>query len=93
VKEIPLTLNLIYRLLYTLLPSPLRIFEVCSSALVLEPSLEEPPVEDFVAIIRWDREGLPLIILRDETSKTLSILNSKTVDLASLRTSWLIGPR
>jgi hypothetical protein len=92
VKEIPLTPNLIHGLLYTLLPGPLRIFEVCSSALDPEPSSEGSPVEDFVAIIRRDGEGLPLIVLGDETSKTLSILDSETVDLASLRTSWLIGP-
>jgi hypothetical protein len=88
VEERPLTPRLIHGLLYTLLPGPLRIFEVCSSALNPEPSPEESPVDDFVAIVHQDGEDLPLLVLGVEISKTLYILGSETVDLAS----WLIGP-
>jgi hypothetical protein len=88
VEERPLTPRLIHGLIYTLLPGPLRIFEVCSSALDPEPSPEESPVDDFVAIVHQDGEDLPLLVLGVEISKTLYILGSETVDLAS----WLIGP-
>jgi hypothetical protein len=87
VEERPLTLTLIHGLIYTLLPSPLCIFKVCSSALDPESSSEGSLAEDFVAIIRRNREALPLLIIGVETSKTLYILDSKTVDLASLKTS------
>jgi hypothetical protein len=116
VEERPLTSRLIHGLIYTLLPGPLRIFEVCSgvldpeplpeegpaeelrifefcsSALDPEPSHEESPVDDFVAIVRRNGEALPLLVLGVEISKTLYILDSETVDLASLGTSWPTGP-
>jgi hypothetical protein len=92
VEERPLTSRLIHGLIYTLLPGPLHIFEVCSGALDTEPSLDEGPADDFVAIVRRNGEALPLLVLGVEISKTLYILDSETVDLASLGTSWLIGP-
>ncbi|KAI1525856.1 hypothetical protein PtrSN002B_010681 [Pyrenophora tritici-repentis] len=92
VEERPLTSRLIHALIYTLLPGPLRIFEVCSSAFDPEPSPEESPVDDFVAIIRRNAEALPLLVLGIGISKTLYILDSETVDLPSLGISWLIGP-
>jgi hypothetical protein len=92
VEERPFTSKLLHGLIYRLLPGPLRIFEVCSSAFDPEPSLEENPVEDFVAIIRRNAEALPLLVLGIEISKTLYILESETVDLPSLGISWLIGP-
>jgi hypothetical protein len=87
VEERPLTSRLIHGLIYTLLPGPLHIFEVCSGALDPEPSLDEGPADDFVAIVRRNGEALPLLVLGVEISKTLYILDSKTVDLASLGTS------
>lgn len=92
VEEKPLTSRLIHGLLYTLLPGPLRIFEVCSSAFDPEPSPEEAPVDDFVAIVRRNGEALPLLVLGIETSKTLFVLDSETMDLPSLEISWLIRP-
>ncbi|KAI1569417.1 hypothetical protein PtrEW4_005883 [Pyrenophora tritici-repentis] len=92
VEERPLTSTLIHGLIYTLLPGPLCIFEVCSSELDPESSSEGSPAEDFVAIIRRDGEALPLLVIGVETSKKLYVLDSETVDLASLGTSWLIGP-
>ncbi|CAN9240842.1 unnamed protein product [Alternaria alternata] len=92
VEEKPLTSRLIHGLLYTLLPGPLRIFEVCSSAFDPEPSPEEAPVDDFVAIVRRNGEASPLLVLGIETSKTLFVLDSETMDLPSLETSWLIRP-
>jgi hypothetical protein len=93
VKERPLASRLIYGLLYTLLPGPLRIFELCSSAFDLEPSPEENLVNDFVAIVRRKGETLPLLVLGVESSKTLFILDSETVDLPPFGTSWLIPPK
>ena len=58
VEERPLTSRLIHALIYTLLPGPLRIFEVCSSAFDPEPSPEESPVDDFVAIIRRNADAV-----------------------------------
>ena len=92
VEERPFTSRLIHGLLYTLLPGPLRIFEVCSSAFDPEPSPEEAPVDDFVAIVRRNGEVLPLLVLGIETSKTLFVLDSETMDLPSLEISWLIRP-
>jgi len=92
VEERPLTSRLIHALIYTLLPGPLRIFEVCSSAFDPEPSPEESPVDDFVAIIRRNAKDLPLLVLGIEISKTLYILDSETLDLTSLRISWLVDP-
>lgn len=92
VEERPLTSSLIHGLLYTLLPGPLRIFEVCSSAFDPEPSPEESPVDNFVAIIRRNAEAVPLLALGIEISKTLYILDSGTVDLQSLGISWLLRP-
>ena len=92
VEERPLTPSLIHGLLYTLLPGPLRIFEVCSSAFDPEPSPEESPVDNFVAIIRRNAEAVPLLALGIEISKTLYILDSGTVDLQSLGISWLLRP-
>jgi hypothetical protein len=92
VEERPLTSRLLHGLIYTLLPGPLRIIEVCTSAFDPEPSSEETPVDDFVAIVRRSGEALPLLVLGIETSKTLFILDSETVDLPSLGISWLIRP-
>jgi hypothetical protein len=92
VKERPLTLRLIHGLLYTLLPGPLRIFELCSSAFDPEPLPEENPVDDFVAIVRRNGETLPLLVLGVKSSKTLFILDSETVNLPPFGTSWLIPP-
>ncbi|KZM19290.1 hypothetical protein ST47_g9562 [Ascochyta rabiei] len=90
VEERPLTSRLIHGLIYMLLPGPLRIFEVC--LFDPEPLPEENLVEDFVAIIRRNEKALPLLVLGVEISKTLYILDSETVDLPSLGTSWLMGP-
>jgi hypothetical protein len=88
----PLTSRLLHGLIYTLLPGPLRIFEVCSSAFDPEPSPEENPVDDFVAITYRNVEALPLLVLGIQISKTLYILDSEPVDLPTLGISWLIGP-
>jgi hypothetical protein len=92
VEERPLTSRLIHGLLYMLVPGPLRILEVCSSAFDPEPSPEESPVDDFVAIIRRNAEAVPLLVLGIQSSKTLYILDSETVDLQSFGISWLIRP-
>jgi hypothetical protein len=92
VEERPLTSRLLHALIYTLLPGPLRIIEVCTNAFDSEPSPGENPVEDFVAIVPRNGEALPLLVLGVEISKTLFILDSETVDLPSLEISWLIGP-
>ncbi|EDU47797.1 predicted protein [Pyrenophora tritici-repentis Pt-1C-BFP] len=73
VEERPLTSTLIHGLIYTLLPGPLCIFEVCSSELDPESSSEGSPAEDFVAIIRRDGEALPLLVIGVETSKKLLV--------------------
>ncbi|KAI1669641.1 hypothetical protein L13192_07100 [Pyrenophora tritici-repentis] len=86
VEERPLTSTLIHGLIYTLLPGPLRIFEVCSSAFDSEPSLEESPVDDFVAIIRWNADAVPLLVLGIGISKTLYIL----VGVQQKGENWLI---
>ena len=75
-----------------LVPGPLRILEVCSSAFDPEPSPEESPVDDFAAIIRRNAEAVPLLVLGIQSSKTLYILDSETVDLQSFGISWLIRP-
>jgi hypothetical protein len=92
VEERPLTSRLIHGLLYMLVPGPLRILEVCSSAFDPETSPEESPVDDFVAIIRRNAEAVPLLVLGIQSSKTLYILDSETVDLQSFGISWLIRP-
>jgi hypothetical protein len=92
VEERPLTSRLLHGLIYRLLPGPLRIIEVCTSAFDPEPSPEENPVDDFVAIVRRNGEALPLLVLGVETSKTLFILDSETVDLPSLGISWFLRP-
>jgi hypothetical protein len=92
VEESPLTSRLLHGLIYTLLPGPLRIIEVYTSAFDPEPSPEENPVDDFVAIVHRNGEALPLLVLGVGISKTLFILDSETVDLPSLEISWLIRP-
>lgn len=85
VKGRALTLRLLYSSVYTLLPGPLRIMQVCSNTTDSDSAHKEDLINSFVAVMRQDKEALSLLILEAKNSKTIFILSSKAVDLASLR--------
>lgn len=85
VKGRALTLRLLYSSVYTLLPGPLRIMQVCSNTTDSDSAHKEDLVNSFVAVMRQDKEALSLLILEAKNSKTIFILSSKAIDLASPR--------
>jgi hypothetical protein len=82
----PLTPRLLHGLIYSLVPGPLRILEVDSSASGGEPSLDESLVENFAVILCQSEGALPQLVLGAAKRKTLFTVGSFSVDLPFLDT-------
>jgi PAS domain-containing protein len=80
----PLTPRLLHGLIYSLVPSPLRILEVDSSASDGGLSADESLVENFAVILCQSGEISPLLVLGAVERKTLSVLGSCTANLPFL---------
>ena len=91
-EEKPLNMDLLHGILYTVLPGPLRIFELGSM-----PSKDDFPgpeelVERFVAILPASDVSTTLLILGDPKSKALHILGSKSAGTPALNTFRTLLP-
>ncbi|KAF2818156.1 hypothetical protein CC86DRAFT_389116, partial [Ophiobolus disseminans] len=84
VEEAPLSARLVNSLLYTLLPSTVRLVEVGSCNDHNDLFLDEDVAESFVAVIVRAEETPPFLVLGDWSTKTLFILESKTEHLPIL---------
>ncbi|KAF1972137.1 hypothetical protein BU23DRAFT_644909 [Bimuria novae-zelandiae CBS 107.79] len=83
-EEKPLNTSLLHGLLYTVLPSPLRIFELCPTPSDHDFPRSEELVEMFVAIVPISEESTTLLLLGDPTAKVLHILASRSADTSAI---------
>ena len=88
----PLTTRLLHGLIYLLIPSPLRILEVHSTARCEALLLDEDLAENFAIILHESGEGLPLLLLGDVKRRMLFVVSSNTLDPSLLATLFLTLP-
>jgi len=82
----PLTTRLLHGLIYSLIPGPLRILEVHSTAGCEALSPDEDLAENFAIILHESGEGLPLLLLGDVKRRMLFVVSSNTPDPSLLAT-------
>jgi hypothetical protein len=92
VEGTPLTPRLLHGLIYSLVPGPLRILELDTSARDGGMLADESLAENFVIILRESEEALPLLVLGAANRKTLFVLSSGTVNLPFLGALYRTPP-
>ncbi|CAN9242999.1 unnamed protein product [Alternaria alternata] len=86
------TVALLHGLIYSLVPGPLRILELDTSARDREMLADESLAENFVIILPESEEALPLLVLGAANRKTLFVLSSGTVNLTFLGALYRTPP-
>lgn len=85
-EEKPLNTSLLHGLLYTVLPGPLRIFELGPTPSDDDFPRPEELSEWFVAILPRSEERTTLLLLGDPSAKVLRILANRSVSTPELET-------